>query len=150
VEDVMVQMEYSEAEFRKLLEIVCLADWVKNAHAGPDSTVNPYSVEQKIYKGAIAAGCGDLVTYDAKKNVYSPSKNLEEKFHEVLDEYNDETFWEELVTRMAIRDVEEERGQAALEKMSPEEQLRALRQWEERYQAETETHGIDRLEIVES
>ncbi|MBL8023763.1 MAG: hypothetical protein JNK54_05710 [Elusimicrobia bacterium] len=143
-------MEFSEAEFRKLLEMVCLADWVKNAHAEPDSTVNPYSLEQKIYKEAKAAGCGDWVTFNGKENVYVPSQNLEEKFHGVLDEYNDETFWEELVTRMAIRDVEEDKGQDALEKMSPDQQLRALRPLEERYQAETETHGIDRLEIVES
>jgi hypothetical protein len=149
MEGMMIQMEFSEVEFRKLLEMVCLADWVKNAHAEPDATVNPYSLEQKIYKEANAAGCGDFVTFEEKQNVYSPSKTLEEKFHGVLDEYNDQTFWEELVSRMAIRDVEEERGQDAFEKMSPDEQVRALRQLEERYQAETETHGIDRLEIVE-
>jgi hypothetical protein len=145
----MIQMEFSEAEFRKLLEMVCLADWVKNAHAEPDSTVNPYSLEQKIYKEAKGAGCGDLVTYEGKEKMFLPSKMMEEKFHGVLDEYNDQTFWEELVSRLAIRDAEEERGQDALEKMSPDEQVRVLRELEERYQAETETHGIDRLEIVE-
>jgi hypothetical protein len=145
----MIKMEFSESEFKKLMETVYLAEWVINAHTVPDSTVNPYSLEQKIYKEAKAAGCGEWVTYDGKENVYSPSNLLDEKCHGLLDEYNDETFWEELVSRLAIRDIEEERGQNALEKMSPEEQERVIRGMEERYQTETEMHGIDRLEIVE-
>lgn len=145
----MIKMEFSESEFKKLIETVYLADWVKNAHAVPDSTVNPYSLEQKIYKEANAAGCGGWVTFDGKENAFFPSKILEEKCHGVLDEYNDETFWEELVSRLAIRDIEEERGQNALEKMAPEEQFRVISGMEERYQTETEMHGIDRLEIVE-
>lgn len=145
----MIKMEFSEGEFKKLIETVFLADWVKNAHAVPDSTVNPYSLDQKIYKEAKSAGCGDWVIHDPKENAYFPSKVLEEKCHGVLDEYNDETFWEELVSRLAIRDIEEEKGPNALEKMSPDDQFRVISEMEERYQTETEMHGIDRLEIVE-
>lgn len=146
----MIQMEFSEAEFRKLVEVMYLADWVTNAHTVPDSITNPYSLEQKIYKQAKGAGCGDLVQYGEKEKVFFPSRKLEEKGHDVLDVYDEETFWEELVSRLALRDIEEERGAEALEKMSPEERMSAISEMEEKYQMECETNGISRLEIVES
>lgn len=145
----MIQMEFSEAEFRKLVEAMYLADWVTNAHTVPDSITNPYSLDQKIYKQAKAAGCGDLVVYEEKEKAFCPSRKLEEKGHDVLDVYDEETFWEELVNRLALRDLEEERGAEVLEKMSPEERTSALDEIEEKYQMECETNGIHRLEIVE-
>jgi hypothetical protein len=145
----MIQLELTEAEYRKLVESMYLADWVTNAHTVSDGVSNPYSLDQKIYKKAQSAGCGDLVDYAEKEKVFLPSRKLEEKGHDVLDEYDEETFWEELVNRLAVRDIEEEKGPDALEKMSPEEQFRLVSQMEERYQTESETYGIDRLEIVE-
>lgn len=145
----MIQLEFSEAEYRKLVEAMYLADWVTNAHTVSDSITNPYSLDQKIYKKAQAAGCGDLVVYAEKEKAFMPSRKLEEKGHDVLDEYDEETFWEELVNRLAVRDIEEERGPDALGKMSQEEQFRLVSQMEERYQTECERHGVDRLEIVE-
>ncbi|MBL0059895.1 MAG: hypothetical protein IPP35_12590 [Elusimicrobia bacterium] len=111
----MIQLEFSSG-VSKVGGSLYLADWVANAHKVPDSITNPYSLEQKIYKKAQAAGCGDLVVYGEKEKTFFPSRKLEEKGHDVLDEYDEETFWEGLVSRLAIRDIEEERGPDALEK----------------------------------
>ncbi len=146
----MIQLEFSEAEFRQLLEAMYTADWVRNAHKVPDGKTDPYhALDQKILGQAKAAGCGDLVDHDEKEKIFYPSQTLEKIGHGALDEYDEETFWEELVRRLALRDIEQERGPDALEKMSPEKRVSVISAMEERYQTESEMHGIDRLEIVE-
>lgn len=146
----MVQLEFSEVEFRELLEVMYLADWVTNAHRVPDGKPDPYhALHQKILGQAHAAGCGDLVDRDEKEKTYAPSEKLEKTCHGALDVYDEETFWEELVRRLALRDIEQERGPDALEKMSPEMRSSVISEIEERYQTECEINGLDRLEIVE-
>lgn len=146
----MIQLDFTEEEFRKLMEVMYIADWVTNAHKIPDRKSNPYyALDQRIMAQAKAAGCGDLVEDPGKGKELFPSKKLEEKCHGTLDEYDNDTFWDELVNRLALRDIEEERGADALEAMSPEERIAVIGEMEERYQTETEMHGIDRLEIVE-
>lgn len=85
----------------------------------------------------------------AKKKGFAPSDKLEKTCHGTLDVYDEETFWEELVGRLALRDIEQERGPDALEKMSAEILLSVISEVEERYQTECERHGLDRLEVVE-
>ncbi|MBL0059603.1 MAG: hypothetical protein IPP35_10975 [Elusimicrobia bacterium] len=146
----MIPLEFTETEFRELLEVMYLADWATNAHRVPDGKPDPYhALQQKILGHAKAAGCGDLVVYSEKEKAFAPSDKLEKTCHGTLDVYDEETFWEELVRRLALRDIEQERGPDALEKMSAEIRSSVISEIEERYQTECERHGLDRLEVVE-
>ena len=146
----MIQMEFSEAEYRLLLEMTYLADWMANAHKVPDEENLRYrDLEQKL----MAQGkkvCGDMVDVDEEEKLYYPSKDLEEGVCcDIIEEYDDETFWEELPDRLAVRDVEQEKGEGALEKMTPEERVKILGEKEDEYIDEIETHGLSRFVITD-
>jgi hypothetical protein len=147
----MISMEFTQEEYRKLCEIFFLGDWMVNAHKVVDSKSTPYhALEQKILGRAAAAGCGDLVDYDDKGKTFFPSQGLEEKCNEVVEEHEDCVFWEELMARMAERDVygsttDCEGGEEAMEK-----RFSAIGEKEEFYNKEFIQNGIKRLHIVDS
>ena len=63
----------------------------------------------------------------------------------ILD-YDDHIFWDELAERLALRDLARQQG-VDEEHLAPDEDVRALRLLEERYQREFEDHGLDQIEI---
>lgn len=66
-------------------------------------------------------------------------------YSDVLDEYRDSTFWEELVTRLATHSLAEIYGQDAVESMSPEERASHVAAMEKSLWQEVSHYGVDRL-----
>lgn len=78
------------------------------------------------------------------------SDEWSEKLHEVIDEYNNETFWHELETRLGKRDfwrtiTEAERAEIENDNWYPSRINDVYEKWGEEF----EKYGIDRLEIKE-
>ena len=68
-----------------------------------------------------------------------------EPLHRLIGEYNDCVFWEELVLRLASRDLARKLGQEALESLSPEEYESRLEPLMEAYRREFEDNGQQNL-----
>lgn len=66
-------------------------------------------------------------------------------YSDVLDEYRDSVFWEELVGRMATQCLVENYGHEAVERMSPEERAEKISAQEKALWHEVTRHGLDRL-----
>lgn len=66
-------------------------------------------------------------------------------FSDVLDEYRDAVFWEELVTRMAMFSLVESVGQTAVDNMSREERAERTAALEKAFWNEVTTRGVERL-----
>ena len=67
-----------------------------------------------------------------------------------IDDYDNQTFWEELIERLANRDFLAKYGEEAIQKMSFEERFTKFQEFEERYDEEFEDHGIERIVISDS
>lgn len=98
---------------------------------------------------AAAEGFDDLVQYDEKFDTYFPTLIMEEGPARVfLDEYDNDTFWDELIHYLAQRDVAREVGGVrAYFELRLEEKLERLGRREEFYAAEFEEHGVGNLYI---
>ncbi len=71
---------------------------------------------------------------------------VEEAFYsDVLDEYRDAAFWEELVARLVNRSLVEYYGQEEVEGMSQEERARLSASMEKCLWNEVTRYGVDRL-----
>ncbi len=71
---------------------------------------------------------------------------VEQAFYsDVLDEYRDAAFWEELVTRLSTRALVEYYGQEAVESLTPEERASRVAAMEKSLWAEVSRYGVDRL-----
>ena len=66
-------------------------------------------------------------------------------YSDVLDEYRDAAFWEELVMRISFRTLVEYYGQDEVESMSPEERSSRTAALEKSLWEEVSRHGASRL-----
>ena len=148
-----MKIELTENEYRLLLDFVYMAEWVVNSHhVGPRDDVEDYDMlVQKLYSFAAAAGCGELVHADRETNEYTPTRRFEDTTRaiELLEEYDDDTFWDALISRLAERDVYEQVEQDRRDSMGIDEYWERSEPIEEAYYQEFRRHSLDRLRLVD-
>lgn len=148
-----MKIELTENEYRLLLDLVYMADWVVHSHQGGKRTdVEDYDMlVQKLYSYADQAGFGALVRADRKSNEYVTTRHFEEVSAaiELLEEYDDDTFWDALISRLAERDVYEQIEDERRDTLGIEEYWERSEPIEEAYFREFSRHSLDRLRLVE-
>jgi hypothetical protein len=143
-----MELNLSREQFETLLKAVYLGDWMVNAIRVPGTYVPEFEeLEKSLLSLAHEAGFHDAVEFGS-----SPSERFfKEEFHEMLqpfiDEYDDESFWDGLVDRLASRDFEETYGDTA-KRMGQDERFEKLSAFVDKYEAEIEEHGVDRLRVM--
>lgn len=148
-----MKIELTENEYRLLLDFVYMANWVINSHhVDQRGDAEDYDMlVQKLYSFADEADCGELVHADRETNEYTPTGYYEETTRaiELLEEYDDDTFWDALISRLAERDVYEQVEQDRRDSMSIEEYWERSEPIEEAYYQEFRRHSLDRLRLVD-
>ena len=146
-----MQIELSQDEYKTLLGILEISDWVLFGHHNPDPEDRKKfrDFEQKIFGYAKEMGFEDLIEYDSKLQEYLPTQKHDDNSEVMpfIQDYDNISFWEELKSRLALRDSLRKYGQAKLNQMSDEDQFRIQRENEDKYQTEFEKYGVTRLEI---
>lgn len=146
-----MKINFTKKEFSALLEMIDIAGWIISSHKsqiGPAE--KPYDdLEKKIYALAADFGCEDKITYSRELGDYRPTYyfDMESPHKGFIDEYDAETFWEELIDRLAMRDAIREVGEEAYRKMDPMERFSLSDKYEEKWATEFEAHGLDNLTI---
>lgn len=146
-----VTLELTESEMRNLAEI-CAMSLTVLGQAMPDGRNPRADAWQKLLVELIKAGrTVPSIARDMELNPdcgywFFKRPYIENAFYsDVLDEYRDSTFWEELVTRLATRSLAEVYGQEAVESMSPEERSSLVSAMEKTLWQEVSHYGVDRL-----
>jgi hypothetical protein len=149
-----LKIEFSKAEYRTLIEMLYLAQWVLTCHdEQPEpSKERHFLLCQKIYASAKAMGCETLIENDKQLRAFVPSEKLEalESVRDAIETYNAESFWEELIDRLLERDVTALLPTLTREPSNPEEYWELAGPIEERYATEFATNGVRRLKISDS
>lgn len=146
-----VQIELTEQEMRDLAE-VCAMSLTILGQAMPDGRNPKADAWTRLLSGLLKAGRS--VPAIARDMELSPDCGywffkrpyVDRAFYsDVLDEYRDSTFWEELVTRMSTRSLVESLGEERVSLMPEEERAAAVSSMEKALWDEVTRHGIDRL-----
>jgi hypothetical protein len=143
-----MKIDITKKEYRQLLDMVEIAEWVLNSHStGPSDQIREYSgVYQKILSHAKDMGCENLITYDKTLDAYFATAEYEESEHmRYIEEFEDDVFWEELPHRLAVRDLVQQFGEKEYAEMEFEERVSKLLELEAIYNNELEENGIDNL-----
>jgi len=148
-----MKIEFTREEYKCLVDMLYIAEWVQNAHSVEDDPrAEPYEkLEQKIYSYAKDMGLEDLIEFDSEHEKYYPTRKFEETgYHrECIDEYDNKTFWEDLISRLANRDLIRQMGGVEnLSKLSFEERIQKTLTLEKKYSSEFEKRGLDGVNIV--
>ena len=147
------KLELSRRDFRALLDVLEIADWVVNAYRSeePADTAAMRALEQKVLALAEQFGCGELVEYDPQEKRWWMAREFEETSDalQFLQEFENDNFWEQLSDRLVERDLRRQLGEAALKRLDPEELEEKEEPYRTLYGEEFLTHGVERLEILQ-
>ena len=148
-----MKIELTENEYRLLLDLVYMANWVIHSHhGGKRADVEDFDMlVQKLYSYADEAGCKAFVRADRKSNEYVTTRHFEDVTAAVdlLEEYDEDTFWDALISRLAERDVYEQIEEERRDALGLEEYWQRCEPIEEAYYREFRRHSLDRLRLVE-
>jgi L-rhamnose mutarotase len=143
-----MKINFTKNEYRLLLDMVEIAEWVLNAHKTASSDeIKKYSdLYQKILSYAKDMGFENLIIYDKNLDGYFATSEYEESEHmRYIEEFEDDVFWDALPHRLAVRDLVKEVGEKKYEEMEFVKRATKLVELESIYYKELEENGIDNL-----
>jgi hypothetical protein len=139
-----MNVNLSPEEYRKLVELAYLGEWLINAHHDTDFQDDQASA---AVQRLLEAGPLDGVERDEETSeYYLRAEWVEQLYDAYILDYDDHVFWDELTERLAQRDLARSRG-TSIDDINRDDDLLELRPLEERYRVELEEYGIERLEI---
>ena len=131
-------IELTEKEFRRLLDLVYVGDWILNSARGEDRFEDYDLLQEKLFAMCPQVGMHSLI--ERWQGHVFPSRAYEEGgIHEAIADYEDAVFFDILAEELARRDMEGEGVDA-----NDENEL--ITRMDE-YYSEFEQHGIDNLKV---
>jgi hypothetical protein len=115
-----MKIPFTKKEYRLLVEILYLADWIMSSHKlEPDSLYPEHTKLRKkllsYYKEMEAEG---LIEHSLLGDVYYEKADYEDSLHQkFIRDYDNHTFWDELIDRLAVRDLIRKVGTDAYQAM---------------------------------
>jgi len=99
-----MNIELSELEFRRLLDMAYIGNWILNSTRGDDRIEEYDIVESKLFEQCAKNGMHAL--YEIHDGQYLPSRAfVEGGIHEAIMDYEDTVFYEILAEELARRDM---------------------------------------------
>ena len=133
-----MNIELTELEFRRLLDMVYIGNWVLNSTRGTDRFADYDNVESRLFSLCMTNGMNSLV--DITTGVAKPSLDFENGgIHEAVADYEDSIFFEILAEELARRDMD-------FEPIGPENFSELTNRIDE-YIEEFEQNGIDNISL---
>lgn len=101
-----MNISFTSNQYRTLLKALFWAEWVKNAMITVSDKEGKelQELKQHIYAHTKQFQTTDWVNYDEKLKGYYPNKLMEDTLQSVIDEFENISFWDELIHRMARKD----------------------------------------------
>ena len=133
-----MEIKLSEKQFRRLLDLVYIGNWVLNSTRGDDRIRQYDEVESLIFSHCLGHGMTGLT--ELYEGELIPSRAFAEGgIHEAIMAYEDTTFFEILAQEMALRDMDDppitpENYDEVMERMGA-------------YLSEFERHGTDNISV---
>lgn len=133
-----MKIELTDLEYRRLLDLVYVGNWVLNSCRGNDRFADYDFMQAKMFSYAPARGMKSLT--ELRYGIPVPSqKYVDGGIHEAICDYEDAVFFEILAEELARRD---------LNILGPvEEDNPVLNERINEYLKEFEAHGIDNVVI---
>ena len=133
-----MKLELTTTQFRRLLDMVYIGNWILNSTRGEDRFQDYDKVESLLFSKARAEGMGALA--EVWNGEVIPSRAFADGgIHEAIEQYEDTIFYELLAEELALRDLD---GQPLTR-----ENYDALMARIDAYLSEFDEHGTDRVTV---
>ena len=133
-----MELELTNKQFRRLLDMAYIGNWILNSTRGDDRFKDYDEVESLLFAKAREAGMGVLAE-DWQGEVVPSRAFAEGGIHEAIMEYENNVFFDILAEDLARRDMED----ASIDQNNYEELSSRI----DAYIAEFEEHGTDNITV---
>ena len=142
-----VSLKLTKDECKQLLRHVFIANWVLTATKDmPEKSTDEFN--QKILKFLATSGAESRIEKDKTRNLYYVDAKMESDFLEDIDEYNEDSFVEELIDQLTKKELAEKYGEEELARMNESKFNKVFDEIQEKYIDEISSNGIRNIEIV--
>ena len=133
-----MNLELTTKQFRRLLDMAYIGNWILNSTRGDDRFADYDEVESLLFAKAAQEGMGVLA--EEYEGEIVPSRAFAEGgIHEAIMEYENNVFFDILAEDLARRDMEEENVD--------QDDTNELMNRMEEYMQEFEAHGTDHISL---
>lgn len=133
-----MEIKMTEKQFRRLLDLVYIGNWVLNSTRGDDRIREYDDVESLVFSHCVNHGMVPLV--ESYQGELIPSRKFADGgIHEAIMAYEDTMFFEILAQELALRDMDSDAP-------TPENSAE-LRERMDAYLGEFEQHGTDNITV---
>ncbi len=133
-----MEIKLTQKQFRRLLDLVYIGNWVLNSTRGDDRIREYDEVESRIFSHCLGQGMTSLA--ELYQGEIIPSRAFAEGgIHEAIMAYEDNTFFEILAQELALRDMDD----PPITGENYEEIMERV----ETYMDEFEEHGTDHITV---
>ncbi|MDR0940823.1 MAG: hypothetical protein LBM68_01205 [Bacteroidales bacterium] len=139
-----MNIELTERQYQTLLETYYLGEYMKQAYGNSADTKELAELGNILYETAYNSGLDEDVEFDKQMGGYVPTAEFEAECDELINTYDENNFWEELIILMANKDVLAQ----GLTDMSSKEFQAAQKEMIAKYEKEFASNGIDNLSLV--
>ena len=134
----MMELKMTEKQFRRLLDLVYIGNWVLNSTRGDDRIKEYDQVESLVFAHCLEHGMAPLT--ELYQGELIPSRAFADGgIHEAIMAYEDATFFEILAQELALRDMDDP-------PITPENYDEIMARMET-YLGEFEQHGTDNITV---
>ena len=131
-------LEFTNKQFRRLLDLVYIGNWILNSTRGDQRFADYDEVESLVFGKALVSGMPALA--EVYEGEIVPSRAFAEGgIHEAIMAYEDTTFFEILAQELALRDMDDP-------PITPENYDEVMARMET-YLGEFEQHGTDNITV---
>lgn len=140
-----MQIELTNEQYRKLAALVFLGEWLLGGGEKEEhSRKELQDAANDFYALAPSFSAGDWIEHCPDCGGIHANQIMEEALLPLVDEYDENTFWDVLSHHLAYRDITVSSDAQQLEK---EMEMRLWRR-KEQYEQEFQKHGLDHVRLV--
>ena len=147
-----MKINLTKKEYETLLDVLYIADWVTRAHEeqGSPAASKYKELEQKLFALAGEFGLDNSVEQNKETgNYYLTKAHLSSSDATAnIESFENATFWEELLERLARRDFIRRYGEEAILKMPIEERFEKEMEFFEMYDKEFGENGLENFAAI--
>jgi cell division protein FtsB len=146
-----MKINITKKEYQIVLEMLYLSDWVLHAHTEEKAVETKVyeEFEQKILSAANEFGMEDVVEHNEKSGKRFLNKQFTQNnnMKKHIENFENATFWEELIERLARRDFIKKYGEEAIMQMSISERFEKEMIFHKAYHKEFGDNGLENVKI---
>lgn len=148
MENKKITLELSNQQYLDLLKMVFLGSVVAEEIMDEEALASMLTSQQVFY-AASGPGKGNVyVGYDKKDDEYFIAEDIEDDMMELLNQYDEARFWESLVMRLTLRDLQKKYSEKELREMPEEKGTREMENIHSYYINEFDDHDLDNLKVI--